>query len=99
MNRKQLSHRRMIAAAFALCAPLAFADDNSMSVLTGDSYAYFNQLDFHAGGFNTPRAPDDRRQAAAPMPQETREAAPPPILLAGHGRATLPSPFSDDKGA
>ena len=25
MNRKQLSHRRMIAAAFALCAPLAFA--------------------------------------------------------------------------
>ena len=33
----------------------ALADDSSMSRLTGDSYAFFNNLDYHAGGFTTPR--------------------------------------------
>ena len=37
----------------AASAGVASADDSSMSMWTGDSYAYFNHLDNHAGAFNT----------------------------------------------
>lgn len=60
-------------AAFLLTLGLAvsgvaLADDNSMSRLTGESYAFFNDLDYHAGGFNTARAPqaDSTRMAKTP---------------------------------
>jgi hypothetical protein len=58
MSRKAALRR----AAFALAAlavtssSLVFADDNSMSRLTGDSYAFFNNLDFSPGKFNTAKA-------------------------------------------
>ena len=82
-------------AAFALALGLAasgaaFADDSSMSRLTGDSYAYFNNLDYHLGGFNTPRAaqsdppmatttsPDKARTKRAQGPVSTLPAAAPP---------------------
>ena len=80
--------------------PHAFADDSSMSVLTGDSYAFFNDLDYNPGKFNTARAkvaPD--RGTAMKMPQRPREAAQKPIMLADRPRITLQSPFRDDKGA
>jgi len=101
MNRRNFRAAPSIAAiTLALGAPLALADDNSMSPLTGDSYAFFNGLEYHAGGFNT------RRMAAIPQhdtlmktPQETREAVKHRILLADRPRITLPSPFRDDKGA
>jgi len=102
MYRKQPSlYPRLIAAtALALGASIAAADDNSMSVLTGDSYAFFNGLDYNPGKFNTARAagvPD--RDTAMRMPQESQDAAEKPIVLAARPRISLPSPFRDDKGA
>jgi hypothetical protein len=62
MNRNTLRAARAIAAiTLALGPSLAFADDNSMSPLTGESYEYFNGLDYNPGHFNTKRvakAPD-----------------------------------------
>ncbi|HEX8740247.1 MAG TPA: hypothetical protein VF925_08910 [Casimicrobiaceae bacterium] len=40
-----------LALAFG-ASGAALADDNSMSSLTGDSYAYFNGLVYTPGGFN-----------------------------------------------
>lgn len=58
MSRIHARHPAAFALALGLAATgVAFADDSSMSRLTGDSYAYFNDLDYHPGGFNTPRAP------------------------------------------
>ena len=100
MNRSHFRTAAAIAAgALALGTSVAYADDNSMSRLTGDSYAYFNGLDYHPGGFNTPR------QATAPKPRavvrapQTRLAPRQRIQLADRPRITLPSPFQDDKGA
>jgi hypothetical protein len=67
MSRKH-SHSpvRLVAVATLIlgASGAAFADDNSMSVLTGDSYAYFNNLDYSAGHFNIARAPQAQRRAA-----------------------------------
>jgi len=46
----------------------ALADDSSMSRLTGDSSAFFNNLDYHAGGFNTPRASQADSASVAKTP-------------------------------
>ena len=102
MQSKKLFHARsIVAVALALGASAALADDSSMSVLTGDSYAYFNRLDYNPGGFNTaratPAAPD--RDTAMRRPQKTPAVAEKPTLLAGRPQISLPSPFSDDKGA
>jgi hypothetical protein len=57
-------------AAFALAAlattssSVVFADDNSMSRLTGDSYAFFNNLDYNPGKFNTAKAPANEGDSA-----------------------------------
>ena len=57
MNRTRFVRISLPAAAVAASlAGVAFADDNSMSQWTGDSYAYFNNLDYHPGRFNTARA-------------------------------------------
>ena len=99
-KHQRLYPRLAAAAALALCASVAIADDSSMSVLTGDSYAFFNDLDYNPGKFNTARAkvaPD--RGTAMKMPQRPREAAQKPIMLADRPRITLQSPFRDDKGA
>jgi len=88
------------AVALASCASVALADDNSMSVLTGDSYAFFNQLDYNPGRFNTARAPVAREPSAVvEMPRKAPALADEPIMLAGRPGATLRSPFRDDTGA
>ena len=88
------------AAALASCASFALADDSSMSVLTGDSYAFFNHLDYSAGRFNTARAPQTQeRDAVVEMPRKAPALADEPIMLAGRPGVTLRSPFRDDTGA
>ena len=101
MYRKhKLSYLRLIAAAaFMFGTPFAFADDSSMSVLTGDSYAYFNNLDNNPGRFNTARAPQVKESDTAMKMPKVRETAEKPILLADRPQVWLPSPFSDNKGA
>lgn len=93
--------RLLAAAAAMLCASAALADDSSMSVLTGDSYAYFNHLDNHPGGFNTARAttPKPHRDTAMEKPQTLPLIVEKPTLLAERPRITATNPFSDDKGA
>ena len=87
-------------AALALCASFALADDSSMSVLTGDSYAFFNNLDYNPGRFNTARAPQTQeRNAMVDTPRKAPALADKPILLAGRPGVTLRSPFRDDTGA
>ena len=46
-----------LAALATTSSKLVLADDNSMSRLTGDSYAFFNNLDYNPGKFNTAKAP------------------------------------------
>ena len=112
MYRKFTKTRLIATAALTLCASIAFADDSSMSVLSGDSYAYFNQLDYRPGGFNVARtrhaptndaaikAPQPKeRDAAMKMPQAPHHADDGPIMLADRPRISLPSPFNDNKGA
>ena len=89
-----------VAAALALAASAAAADDSSMSVLTGDSYAFFNDLDYNPGRFNTARAPRAADRDVAKMPRKDRRDAAAPTLLAGRPlRGELRSPFRDDTGA
>ena len=67
MYRKQssLNKQRLAAVVLALAASgIAFADDSSMSRWTGDSYAYFNDLDYRAGNFNIARSPRTPEQDA-----------------------------------
>jgi len=65
-NYQSVRKLKIAAAALALCASgAAFADDSSVSMWTGDSYAFFNNLDYNPGRFNTARAPqsiEDARQ-------------------------------------
>ena len=59
MSRKAAIRRAafaLAALAAATSSSLALADDNSMSRLTGDSYAFFNNLDYNPGKFNTAKA-------------------------------------------
>jgi hypothetical protein len=111
-NHVSLGSSLVVAAALVLAATgTAFAQDSSMSRLTGDSYAYFNHLDFHAGGFNTERAPQMPEHGAAAQAQSPAKAAtkPPaaapsvaerPTMLADRpANVALPSPFSDTTGA
>jgi hypothetical protein len=98
-----------IVALLALAASgTALADDSSMSVLTGDSYAYFNNLDYQAGRFNVARgrqASPDANVAAMPEKEPAKAGKSigkpeKPVMLADRPlRITLPSPFSDNKGA
>ena len=86
--------------ALALGASLAFADDSSMSVLTGDSYAFFNNLDYHPGRFNTARAPStEERNAVVEMPRTRPPVVEKPTVLADRPGVTLRSPFRNDSGA
>jgi hypothetical protein len=91
-----------VAAALALgLSGPALADDNSMSRLTGDSYAYFNNLDYSPGHFNAARKSTGADNSAFAQTSVQRPAmAERPVILAGHpARAKAPSPFRDDTGA
>lgn len=116
MQRKQVSlgSSVVIAAALVVAASgTAIAQDGSMSRLTGDSYAYFNNLEFHAGGFNTERAPQmpergaaahapaqSPAKAATKIPAASPSGAERPTMLAhAPANVALPSPFRDTTGA
>ena len=83
MQRNSFTRRLQFAAALALgVSGIALADDSSMSRLTGDSYAYFNGLDYRPGAFSvaTPaalaagskdRAPAARAATAPDAPTAT----------------------------
>jgi len=93
--------KAIVAIALALGASTAFADDSSMSVLTGDSYAYFHHLDYSAGKFNMARAatPAAEHDTAMKTPQKAPAIVEKPTLLAGRSGISPTNPFSDDKGA
>jgi hypothetical protein len=103
MSRKQQSlHRSLIVfAALALSAGSAFADDSSMSMWTGDSYAYFNNLDNNPGKFNTARAPrtDDQNVIVRSPAKDTKKAEQRVMLATRPSKATRTNPFRDDTGA
>lgn len=91
-----------MAAALAVTASgVAFADDSSMSMWTGDSYAFFNNLDYSAGKFNMARAPRTQEQdAVAKSPRKEQDKVEQRIMLADRpAKATLTNPFRDDTGA
>jgi len=101
-GRNKVSYARsVVAIALALGASAAFADDSSMSVLTGDSYAFFNRLDYNPGKFNTARATTaaPERDTAMKAPQTTPAVVEKPTVLAGRLQISPTNPFSDDKGA
>lgn len=104
MSRIQASIRKSLGVATVLAvfaSGAAFADDNSMSMWTGDSYAQFNNLDYNPGSFNTARAPLMPNQDTAtkfrdvePNKRERR------VMLAdGPYKWTPNNPFRDDTGA
>jgi hypothetical protein len=91
----------VIVASLALgAARVASADDSSMSMYTGDSYAYFNNLDYSLGKFNVARTPR-AEQPGAIVKSPARDAVTErPILLATRPSGTSrTSPFRDDTGA
>lgn len=80
MKRNPIAKPIIVATALALVPLAASADDSSMSVLTGDSYAYFNHLEFRLGQFNRP----DARTMVAGDPSATAQGRTRfPVLLAG----------------
>jgi len=104
MFRKHLQWTAQLVAAATLAvgaSGVAVADDSSMSRLTGDSYAFFNDLDYSAGRFNVARAPHVMSQnPVANLPKKDFDASERRILLAGRAHdIALRSPFRDDTGA
>ena len=92
-----------VAAALALgAASVAHADDSSMSMYTGDSYAYFNNQEYTLGKFNvaraaTPEHPGAVVQSPAEAPRGKSERR---ILLATRpATGSRTNPFRDDTGA
>ena len=71
-----------------------------MSMWTGDSYAFFNNLDYSAGPFNMARAPQDTEAMAAREPAKAADKdahGPTFARRPSHGMAT--NPFRNDTGA
>jgi hypothetical protein len=95
MKRNPIAKPMIVATALALAPLAASADDSSMSALTGDSYAYFNRLEFRLGQFNR----SDARTMVAGDPAEpsatTQGRTRFPVLLAG----PMPSRTSIPKDA
>lgn len=78
-----LAKRLIVATGLTLVSFAASADDNSMSVLTGDSYAYFNGLEFRLGQFNVPHAKTMAAGDPAAQPANAQGRTFPRVLLAG----------------
>ena len=103
MFSKRFSNRTIVVAAAiaAFCTTAtAFADDSSMSRLTGDSYAFFNDLDYSAGKFNVARAPRaEGRDASATGSAKDGRNAESPIVSSTRAPAAGPKgPTRDDRG-
>jgi len=103
MSRNHRSSRKslLIAAAVALVASGgALADDSSMSMWTGDSYAFFNHLDYSAGKFNTAHVPAaNNDDAVAKSPRKIEKPEPRDLVAAQPRKGMVLSPFRNDTGA
>lgn len=104
MSRKQLSLGKslvLVAAAALTASGVAIADDSSISMWTGDSYAYFNNLDYSAGKFNTARAPrTEEQKALAKSPGKEQDKVEQRVIVATRSfKSTPTNPFRDDTGA
>ena len=89
----------LVAMTFvAASAGVASADDSSMSMWTGDSYAFFNDLDYHPGGFNTARAAQPNQQLAVVQTRKNAVRSHGPVFERAPARGTVKSPFRDDTG-
>ena len=98
MSCNQLQ-RLIAASAFAFAVSgAAYADDSSMSMWTGDSYAFFNDLDYHPGGFNTARAAQPNQQLAVVQTRKNAVRSHGPVFERAPARGTVKSPFRDDTG-
>ena len=98
-NARNITKSLVAVAAFGLAvAGAAHADDSSMSMWTGDSYAQFHDLDYAAGKFNTARAPQAKDTAIAVAPMHAMDAH---RAAAAHvAPKGLPvNPFRADTGA
>ena len=103
MSRQPLLIRTTLAAvAFAAAGitGVAFADDSSMSRLTGDSYAFFNDLDYRAGKFNVARGRQiEDRDAYANGPSSRERGANAPMVSSTRPQPPQPAgPIRDDRG-
>lgn len=78
----------------------ALAGDNSMSRLTGESYAYFNGLDYVPGGFDVAAAKSLQTTAEAPARPAEAKSQPTHAVMLAHrtprGPAIMPPPIFDD---
>jgi hypothetical protein len=99
-NPLSLTNLRVAFAAVAITVSgVALADDSSMSRWTGDSYAFFNNLDYSPGHFNTARAPNADYSMAVKSHDKEHGADQPIMLATRPSRITPRSPFRDDTGA
>jgi hypothetical protein len=101
MSRQHFSRSKSLYVAAVLALAIsgaALADDNSMSMWTGDSYAYFNNLDYAPAQFNMARKSTGAdNSAVARTPVQRPEKAEGAVILAAHpAHATPRSPFRDD---
>lgn len=103
MNRKSFLASSLVAAtALSIgAAGAALADDSSMSMYTGDSYAFFNGLDYGLGKFNVAHGGHMdvpmavvKSPAAAPAQKERRN-----LLATRPTSGARTRPFRDDTGA
>jgi len=90
-----------IATSLALGATgVAHADDSSMSMYTGDSYAYFNNQDYTLGKFNVARTGERPSVLVQSPAQAPRDNAKQRILIATRpATGSRTNPFRDDTGA
>ena len=91
----------LAAAMLALAASgVAFADDSSIARLTGDSYAYFNNMDYSPGKFNVERTP--RTQDGSTLAESPAKLPPysDPAMMSSARRDVdkSTSPIRDDRG-
>ena len=103
MSRKPFcTCNTLVAVAIAAFSATgtAFADDGSMSRLTGDSYAFFNNLDYSLGKFNTPRVPQaGGRDASAKGASKTGRDGESPMVSSTRPQAAKPADaIRDDRG-
>jgi hypothetical protein len=101
-SKRFCTRTTVVAAAIAaFCATAtAFADDSSMSRLTGDSYAFFNDLDYSAGKFNVARTPRaEGREALATRSSKDGRNVESPVVSSTRAPAAKPNgPTRDDRG-
>jgi len=100
-SKHYISKSLAVAAILGLSAyGVAFADDSSMSMWTGDSYAFFNNLDYAAGQFNVARTPKASESVAAATPAKAPDNGPHGAVLAHRpSKGTAINPFRNDTGA